>query len=50
MFTPVQVAVNVYTKKFFNIHYINVHTIYTDQVIVFTLFVTEYHKIGFGNI
>ena len=50
MFNPIQVAVNEYTKKFCNIHSINVHTIYTDQVTVFSLFVTEYHKIGFGNI
>ena len=50
IFTPIQVAVNVYTKKFCNIHSVNVHTIYADQVIVFTLFVTEYHNIGLGNI
>ena len=43
MFTPIQVAVNVYTKTFCNIHSINVHIIYTDQVIVFTLFVISKH-------
>ena len=45
MFTPIQVAVNVYTNKCCNIHSINVHTIYTDQMIVFTLFVIGNHKL-----
>ena len=47
MFTPIQVAVNVYINTFFNILSINVHTICTDQIIVFTLFVIECHKIVF---
>ena len=45
MFTPIQVAVNVYTKIFCNINSINVHTIYTDQMIVFTFFLLNTIKL-----
>ena len=40
----------MYPKKFCDINSLNVHTINTDHMIVFTLFVTKNHTICFANI
>ena len=50
VFTPIEMGINVYPNKFGDINSLNVHAIYTDHMIVFTLFVTKTHKICFGNI
>ena len=37
-------GINVYPKKFGDINSVNVHAIYTDYTIVFTLCVNKNHK------